>query len=258
MPTPQDFEGLAQGVLDRYHSGDPQFTQHIKNRSNRVTEITGQSFDAENFDLAMARAFIADEIGFGGWDELMNSVATPAENQHPILFKYAIAAMERGDFSALESMVGGQSRFDDQVKDWYENGYFSKEPETLAEVFSAACMLGYPKTVAYLLDKDVDPYAGMKTGLSGFHYAASSGRLDVIKLLIERNIPMEVKNMYGGTVFEQAIWSAVNEYTPQHGEIVEALVKAGAVVDDGYDEWWEKQNVHDPATKERIANLLRR
>lgn len=256
--TPEDLERLAQCVINLYSSGNSNFRQHIKNRSEQVTENTGQHFDPDAFDLAMARAFIADEIGFVDWGALINSVERPGTDPVPLLFKYAIAAMERGDFSALESMVGGPSRFDDQVKEWHENGYFFDEPDTLAEVFSAACMLGHEKTVAYLLDKGVDPLAGTKTGLNGFHYAASSGRLDVIKLLIERKVPMEVKNMYGGTVFDQAIWSAVNEYTPDHAAIVEALLEAGAVVESGYAKWWEEQNVPSRETKQRVSDALKR
>lgn len=255
-PSVEQFERLAQAVVDTYVSGDESFRQHIKNRFNRVTNSTGQDLDAENFDLAMARAFIADEIGYSRWDGLIDSIENRSDR--PILFQYAVAAMWRGDFSALELMVGGREKFDDQIIEWYENGFFEDEQETLAEVFSASCMLGYEKTAAYLLDKGVDPYAGMKTGLAGFHYAASSGRLDVIKLLINRKVPMEVRNMYGGTVFEQAIWSAVNEYTPAHAAIVEALIDAGAVVEPGYSEWWEKQNVPFGETKKRVADALER
>jgi hypothetical protein len=94
--------------------------------------------------------------------------------------------------------------------------------------------------------------------LNAFHYAASSGRLDVIKLLIERKVPMEVRNMYGGTIFEQAIWSAINEYTPDHAAIVEALIEAGAVIEPGTLEWWEKPNVPSDETKHRVADALRR
>ncbi|CAN5498689.1 hypothetical protein BH10ACI2_BH10ACI2_21500 [soil metagenome] len=256
-PKPEEFERLAQSVVDLYLSNS-NFHRHIKNRSKRVTKNTGQQFDPDAFDIAMARAFIADEIGFGSWEDLMNSVESPQENQVPILFTYAIAAMERGDFSALESTVGGPDRFDDQVKEWFEKGFFSDVQETLAEVFSAACMLGHVSTVRFLLDHGVDPLAGIKTGLNGFHYAASSGRLDVIKLLIERKIPMEIKNMYGGTVFDQAIWSAVNEYTPDHAAIVEALLEAGAVIEPGYAEWWDEQDVPDLETKRRVAAAIER
>ena len=257
-PHEAQFDRLAHALVETYNSGDIRFQQHTKNRSARVTQSTGQSFDADNFDLAMAQAFIADEVGFTNWSKLLDAVKNRSGKRHPILFQYAIAALWRGDFSALESMVGGPDHFDDTVIEWYEKGYFDSEAETLAEIFSAACMLGYPRSAEYLLNKGVDPLAGIKTGLNGFHYAASSGQLEVIKLLIERKVPMEVDNMYGGTVFGQAIWSAINEWTPNHAAIVEALVEAGAIVEPGYREWWNEQNVPDRATKERIADVLER
>jgi hypothetical protein len=256
-PTGKDFERVAEALVDVVASGEPAFLGHVRNRLGQIASATGEAYDTRPFDIESARALIADEIGFKNWQELINAADRPNGQRYPLLFQYAIAAMVRGDFSALDSMVGGPDKFDEQIVDWFEKGYFQNEPETLAEIFSAACMLGHPKTGEYLLDKGVDPYAGMRTGLSGFHYAASSGRLDVIKLLIDRKVPMEVENMYGGTVFGQAIWSAVNEHTPYHAEIVEELVKAGAVVDEEYREWWDEQDVPDTETKRRVAEVLR-
>src|SRR5215211_1682993 len=92
------------------------------------------------------------------------------ERDKPFLFKYAIAAMIRGDFSALESTIGSE-HFDKKIIEWHRQGFFDDEPETLAEIFSASCMLGHDTTAAYLLDQGIDPYAGVRTGLSGFHYA---------------------------------------------------------------------------------------
>ena len=256
-PREEQFDRLAEAVVETYKYADVNFRRHIKNRSERVTQSTGQTFEADRFNLAMARAFIADEIGFTNWSELIDAVNKPSEQQYTILFRYAIAALWRGDFTSLEKTVGPMA-FHDQIKAWYEAGYFADEPETLAEAFAAACWLGHAKAAGYLLDKGVDPYAGMKTGLAGFHWAASSGRLNVIKLLIDRKVPMVVENMYGGTVFGQAIWSAVNEHTPDHAAVVEALVKAGAVVEPGYREWWNDQDVPDKETKKRIADVLER
>jgi ankyrin repeat protein len=257
-PKVEQFDRLAHGVVEVYVSADASFMQHIKNRFNRVAKSTGQNLVSENFDLAMARAFIADEIGFSSWDDLVNAVKNSSEVGRPILFQYAVAAMERGDFTALETMVGGAERFDDQIIEWYEKGFFDDEQETFAEVFSAACMLGHPRAAAYLLDKGVDPLAGIKTGLNGFHYAASSGRLDVIKLLIERKVPMEIKNMYGGTILGQALWSAVNEYTDRHSEIIEALIGAGAKIEPGTLEWWNEQAVPSANTKKQVADTLQK
>lgn len=255
--SPEKYEQLAQAVLAVYKSGDGAFRQHIKNRSRHVTEATGQSFDADNFGIEMARAFVGDEIGFNSWDELLQAVRDPAKRKYLLPFQYAIAAMWRGDFSAFDQAVGGSDAFNARVKEWYEKGYFTDEPETMAELFAAACWLGHVHTVEYLLDKGVDPYAGMRTGLSGFHWAASSGKVDVIRLLINRKVPMEIKSMYDSTVLGQALWSAANEHTEDHAEVVERLIRGGAHVWPGTLEWWEKQDVPSDETKTSIGNTLR-
>ncbi len=174
------------------------------------------------------------------------------------LWRSTLHHLSEGNFTALQESLGGPQGFDRQIVDWFENGNFDNQPDALAEAFDCACMLGRVRVAAHMLDSGVDPYSGMKTGLSGFHWAASSGRLDVIKLLIERNVPMEIENMYGGTIFGQAMWSAINEWKPDHAEIVEHLIEAGAVVENGYAEWWDEQNVPDAHTKERIANALKK
>lgn len=255
-PDMLSFERLVQAVVDRYTSGDFQFRQHIKNRSSRVAETTGRVFDPENFDTETARAFIADEVGFESWEKLAEAVIDRSENARPVLFHYAVAAMERGDFSALESTLG-EANFHSQIVDWYESGMFDTEQETLAEVLSASCMLGQTRTAEYLIDKGVDPYAGMRSWLAGPHYAVSSGRLETVKMLLEKKVPMEVENRYGGTLLGQALWSAINEHKDDHAEIIEQLIEAGAHVWPGTLEWWEEQNVPSPKTKTRVANVLK-
>ena len=165
--------------------------------------------------------------------------------------------MERGDFSAFNSMIGGADNFDALIRQWYDKGYFINQSETLAEIFTASCMLGHDGTAAYLLDQGVDPLAGTKTGLNGFHYAASAGRLNVIKLLIDRKVPTEVENMYGGTVLGQALWSAVNEHKSDHAAIIEALIDVRGETEHGTLAWWEKQNVPSKETKDRVTEILR-
>ncbi|MEQ1646845.1 MAG: hypothetical protein ABL959_25545, partial [Pyrinomonadaceae bacterium] len=129
-------------------------------------------------------------------------------------------------------------------------------PEMLAEALSCACMLGRTETARHLIDAGVDPYAGMKTWLAGPHWAASSGQLDVIKMLIEKNISLEIENKYGGTVLGQALWSAVNEHADSHADIIECLILAGAEVEPGTLEWWQEQNVPDAETKRRVSEML--
>lgn len=254
---PGQLEELATALVEEWKSEDPLFRRHMKNRLRQIRDRTQEEVGELDFDLRAARSVIADDVGFASWQELIGAIASDTGGR-PLLFQYAIAAMVRGDFSALQSMVGGPEQFHYQITEWFEQGYFNDETETLAEVFTASCMLGHERTAAYLLDKGVDPLAGTKTGLNGFHYAASSGRLNIIKLLIERKVPMEAENMYGGTVVGQALWSAVNEYTADHAAIIEALIEARGKIEAGTLSWWSKQDVPSAEAKEHVANVLRK
>ncbi len=169
----------------------------------------------------------------------------------------AVDALEKGNFSRLEDELGGPDEFDRQIIEWFDDGQFENFPETLAEALTCACMLGRTQTAGYLIDHGVDPFGGMKTWLAGPHYAASSGHFDTIRMLVDKKIPLEVENLYKGTVLGQALWSAVNEHKPSHGDIIEALIEAGAVVEPGALEWWEAQDVPSAETKERVTNALR-
>lgn len=254
-PTAEKFEQLANGVVDVFRSEDKHFREHLINRSKHLMEESGQIFDPEQFDLAMARAFVADEIGFPDWMSLLDSLRDT--ETRPFLFRYAIASMERGDFTALEATIG-PDRFYDQIVGWYQNELFVGEEETLNEILSAAFMLGQSKTVRFLLNSGVNPYAGMKTGLAGPHYAASSGRIETVQLLIEKKISFEVENIYGGTVLDQALWSAINEHSDHHAEIIETLLAAGARTSPGTIVWWQDQAVPSAKTKAAVLDALRR
>lgn len=77
---------------------------------------------------------------------------------------------------------------------------------------------------------------GMTPLIQVFDMPTSLRWLDTIRMIIRRKVPLETVNMYGGTVFGQAMWSAVNEHTPDHAAIVEALIEAGATVEPGYSQ----------------------
>ena len=109
-------------------------------------------------------------------------------------------------------------------------GWIEKEQQ-MGEAFIQACLFGQTRVVEFLLDKGVDPGAGANTAQTGFHYAAHSGHLEIVKLLIARKVSMEMKNMYGGTVLGQAVWSAINEPKADHISIIEALLDAGADIE---------------------------
>ncbi len=172
---------------------------------------------------------------------------------HDELWPYVTKALDQGDFTWLDKLLNSQNA---SLIDLLEA--HGEPKEYMDEAFAWACMVGRTRDAEILLDKGVDPYAGMKTGLAGFHYAVSSGRLGVVKMLIERNVPMNVENMYGGNVWGQALWSAVNEHKPDHAGIIEALIDAGVEIEAGTLEWWQEQDVPSEETRRRVADALRR
>jgi hypothetical protein len=176
---------------------------------------------------------------------------TPHKGEDDRLFRDAVQGLHNGDFSRLEPLFGDPESHDPRqshILQWYEQGWFNAEPKALEEAFTCACFLGRTGVADYLLARGVDPTAGAGTGSNGFHWAADRGQLETVLLLIRRNVPLEIKNMYGGTVLGAAVWSAVHETRANHIPIIEALIRAGARLDAaGY-----------PTGNERVDEVLRR
>ena len=164
-------------------------------------------------------------------------------------FEIAVRGLKLGDFSLSEPLFENdlpQAGRRCQIIQWYEAGLFTNDPDALAEAFTCACFLGYTNVAEYLLDKGVDPAGGFKTGLNAFHWAVNRGQLGTSMLLIQHQAPLEIRNMYGGTVLETAVWSAVNEPRGEQLRIIEELIKAGARVEEtGF-----------PSGDERIDKIL--
>ena len=163
----------------------------------------------------------------------------------------AVRGLERGDFSHLEPLFDKHPSVDGdkcRIVDWCEKGYFDHEPKALAEALTCACFLGRTGVADFLMTRGVDPAAGTGTGLSAFHWAANRGNLDTVNLLIERKAPLEQRNMYGGTVLDCAVWSAINEPRVDHIAIIETLLAAGANI----------EAVAYPSGNVRVDKVLRR
>jgi hypothetical protein len=174
---------------------------------------------------------------------------TPHKGQDDPAFRQAVRGLLRGDFSRLEPLFDNERGGEQcRILEWYEKGYFQNEPAALNEALACACFLGKTGVADFLMRQGVDPAAGDKTGSNGFHWAADRGQLDTVRLLIERKAPLEIKNMYGGTVLGAVVWSALQKPRPDHMAIMEALIAAGARIDAvGY-----------PTGNERIDEVLRR
>jgi Ankyrin repeats (3 copies) len=192
-------------------------------------------------------------------------------HSHDPIWRDALRGLERGDFSRLEPLFDTDAGLSDagltdpalkeaaledpssdhvecQMIEWHQKGYFDNEPKALAEALTCACFLGRTGVAEFLLNKGVDPGVGIGTGLSAFHWAANRGNLDTVKLLIEGRAPLEQINMYGGTVLGCAVWSAINEPRANHLAIIEALLAAGADIEEaGY-----------PTGDERVDEVLSR
>ena len=149
-------------------------------------------------------------------------------------FADAVLGLKRGDFSRLDPLFREGSSSDGKsckIIEWYENGHFANEATALNEALACACFNGRTSVADYLMKRGVDPLAGFGTGMNGFHWAANRGQLETVKLLIERKVPMEVKNMYGGTVLGCTVWSGVHQPKGDLVPIVEALLSAGAKIE---------------------------
>jgi ankyrin repeat protein len=104
----------------------------------------------------------------------------------------------------------------------------------------SAATYGHLEVMAWLLDHGVDVAA--QDGQTALHLAAHGGHLDAVRMLLARGAPLEVKNQYGGTVLDQALWSAAHDAGGWGGNhpgldyapIVEALVVAGARIEPGW------------------------
>lgn len=223
------FAAQAEELLEQVRAAQPEaldrMREHHRDYKSRAA--------VHSLQLDDAQLVIARENGFPSW----------AEFKDHLLFRDAVHHLDAGNYSLLEDLL------DQNKMSLIDLLLAAGEPKVpMEQAFTWACMLGRTSDVEFLLNKRVDPLAGDNTGLNGFHYAASSGHLDVIKLLIERKVPLEVTNMYGGTVLGQAVWSAINETRADHIAIVEALLEAGANIDEaGY-----------PTKNERVDEVLRR
>ena len=108
----------------------------------------------------------------------------------------------------------------------------------VALVWAAA--LGHANVVTFLADRGVRLSATDHRGFSALHWAAFQGHRDVINVLLARRAPLEIRNVYGGTVLGQTVWAATHVDGVFHGAtftrvdyapIVERLLAAGARAD---------------------------
>jgi hypothetical protein len=170
----------------------------------------------------------------------------PDPSKADLLVQDVIQGLRRGDFSRLDPLFEGGEQ--SQIVGWHRIGLFDDEPEALSEAFSCACFLGKVVIAEYLLDRGIDPLSGSGTGMNAFHWAVDRGQLETTRMLIRHGVPLEIKNMYGGTVLGTAVWSAINATRADHLAIIDALILAGASL----------EAVEYPTGNEPVDEVLRR
>lgn len=146
-------------------------------------------------------------------------------------FDHAVQGLHRGDFDALAPLFFTDPARPDEpskIVQWYTAGRFHSDPVAVAEALTCASFLGVTGVAQHLLEAGVDPTAGSGTGMDALHWAVNRGQPGTVNLLLEWGAPLEVRNMHGTTVLGTAVWSALNEPRPEHLEIIETLLKAGA------------------------------
>jgi hypothetical protein len=235
MPPPKSlnldqYTSQADDLLKNARAAHPEAHDRLRRHH---PDYKSPAAAAESIQLADAQLVVARENGFPTWESFAEQ----------LIFRDAVQALEAGNYSWLEDLLDkhGLSLMNLLVA--------NDEPKVpMEQAFTWACMLGRKSDVEFLLEKGVDPLAGDNTGLNGFHYAVWHGHLDIVKLLIERKVPLEVRNMYGGTVLGCALDGAENRPVADHIAIVEALLEAGAKIGE----------VDYPTGNECVDEILRR
>src|ERR1043165_41240 len=134
---------------------------------------------------------------------------------------------ERGARLNLEA-AAGVGRLD-VVKRFLDGPKSSKKRRQSA--FMYACAGGHEAVVEFLLKNGVDLADGGDDGQTPLHWAVIFGQLEMVKLLLKYKPPLESRNMYGGTVLGQTMWSAAHGGDPKvYAQIIETLIAAGAHV----------------------------
>ncbi len=139
------------------------------------------------------------------------------------------------------------------------SGLSSATSAQLQRGFLWACAYGYPDVVEFLLNRGADLSGQGGTNQTALHWAVIAGNLSMIQLLLKRGARLEARNQYGGTALGQAEWCY------EHGDsgarfipVIETLLAAGAKIEDGWQDWLERQKVRPADETSRLAELYRR
>lgn len=144
----------------------------------------------------------------------------------------AAAALDRADLIRSVVVDKGTLRSDVPLvaPPWLRLPHDAKAHIELALAY--ACKFRRTAVAEFLLDNGVDPAAKDGYEMTALHWAAANGCTDLVKGLLERRAPLEVENIWGGTVLNSTLHFAL--YQPVDGvnypAVIETLLTAGADV----------------------------
>ena len=166
----------------------------------------------------------------GGWNPLVAAL-------HNGRGEAAMFLAERGASLDLEGAAG--TGHIDAMARYVNDDATLKNGATRDQLnygFIWACEYGQTTAVKFLLDRDFQPDWDFLHGQTGLHWASLGGYAEIIELLLKLNPPVRAKDrIHGGTPLGWAVYGWENPAPEfknrQHHEVVELLVRAGAIVD---------------------------
>jgi ankyrin repeat protein len=162
-----------------------------------------------------------------------------------------VAALHNGRPEAAEFLAKRGARIDlegaagvgrlDLVKSFFKRDGSLKANATKEQMelgFQWACEYGRTSVVAFLLKQGIEVGASPH-GETGLHWAAYGAHADIVKLLLKRKAPVEVKDIrFDGTPLGWALYgwgeSSPGAKRGRYYEIVALLVAAGATVNPAW------------------------
>ncbi len=120
----------------------------------------------------------------------------------------------------------------DVVRSFFDEQGRPEADVSTAQVNAAlryAAFYGSAEIAKFLLERGADIADSPGDGQTAMHRAVMGGHIDVVRVLLEQDPPLEGHNQFGGTVLGQALWSAAHGGDPDtYVAIIDALLKAGA------------------------------
>jgi ankyrin repeat protein len=184
--------------------------------------------------------------------------AESAGNRHSLV----VACLANGRLDAAEFLAPRVKRLElagaagvgriELVKELFEGA--STEQKNAALAYAAE--YGRVEVVEFLLKKGLDVSTPFRDQQTPMHWAVIGGHLGMVQLLLGHRPDLEATNVYGGTVFGQALWSAGHGGDAEtYIAILEALAEAGARIPERHvpvnarvDEWLARRgSVAEPS-----------